>query len=62
MTNEALEVVLENLIDRHEIDVVLEKIAEVCFLKAEHLNSAWDDASGAHQWIKLARKLNKIRL
>jgi hypothetical protein len=52
---------LEQLIDTHTLGTVVEALAEVARLKAEHIASAWQDPSYARHWDRAARELDKAR-
>lgn len=60
MSNEKLEVVLENLVDRHGLEVVLEQLGMVCYEKSAHLRSVWQDSSGARWWGIMARRITTV--
>jgi hypothetical protein len=46
---------METLIDRHGLDNVLDIISEVCYLKAEHLRTNWQDEVSAEYWNKMGQ-------
>jgi hypothetical protein len=48
---------LEEIIDSHGITNVLEAIEQVCYEKAEHVQSNWQDRPLAKAWEKVATKL-----
>ena len=50
---------LESLIDRHGLFPVLEAIAEICYLKADHLTTNWQDRVSARLWEKAGKWVEK---
>ncbi len=55
-----LETTLETLIDRHGLANVVEMLAIVCELKAEHLCSNWQDEQSAQWWHARANILDTL--
>ena len=51
---------LEALIDKHGIGRVLDNLSEVCYLKAEHLESNWQDSAAARQWTIIGRRCDAV--
>jgi len=51
---------LENMIDKLGLDRVLDMISEVCYDKAEHARSTWQDERLARRWEKTARAVNRL--
>jgi hypothetical protein len=49
--------VLERLVDTHSIRFVICTLEMMCEMKAEHLETNWQDPASARAWRKLARKL-----
>ena len=47
---------LEGLVDKGSLCAVLAELAEICMLKAEHIEDNWQDAPAARQW----REANRI--
>jgi hypothetical protein len=41
---------LEGLIDRRGIQMVLQRISEICGLKAQHIAECWQDAALSRRW------------
>ena len=41
---------LEMLVDATSVNAVLQALSEVCGLKAEHIESNWQDTVLAHHW------------
>jgi hypothetical protein len=48
---------LEDTIDRMGIAKFLEAIETICFEKADHVQSAWQDAALAKAWSKVGNKI-----
>lgn len=48
---------LEGLIDRYNLDSVLGALSEICYAKAEHVRTTWQDAYGARKWVQAANQL-----
>ena len=48
---------LERLIDRYDIDQVLEAISDICHMKADHIEHHWQDAKLANAWSAMGRRL-----
>ena len=53
MKQESLEYVLEELIDKESLSTVLDTLASICFGKAEHLATNWQDTESAKAWTKI---------
>ena len=51
--------VLEDLVDTFELHRVLAALTDVCQAKAEHLQTAWQDASAARRWCSAASILTR---
>ncbi len=51
---------LESYIDKYSLADLCEMIARICYEKAEHLRSAWQDEALAESWEKTAIQLEKI--
>ena len=49
---------LEIIVDKNNIDVVLEALEDICYLKAEHLRTNWQDEITAQGWEELGSKLS----
>lgn len=41
---------LENFIDEHGLNIIIEQITEICYLKADHVKSNWQDDHLAENW------------
>lgn len=48
---------LETMIDKHGLDVVVDMLAAICFGKASHLETNWQDYGAAKVWDRMGRKL-----
>ena len=51
---------LEKMVDETSLADVLESLAELCVLKAEHLESNWQDRRSASVWTKDARRIETV--
>jgi hypothetical protein len=52
--------ILEGLIDKYDLNSVLQGLFNICHLKAEHLRSNWQDKKAAKEWEKKAKEIDKI--
>lgn len=59
---EAEEMTLEGLIDSHGLAVVVDAVARVCALKADHIDENWQDEVSAEIWRRAARTISKTAL
>jgi hypothetical protein len=50
--------VLEKLVDAHGLHGVLEALREVCYNKANHIASNWQDTALANVWDSWAKSLD----
>jgi hypothetical protein len=48
---------LEAFVDRHGLDRVLEALERICYAKADHLRTNWQDAPAAKTWERAATKI-----
>lgn len=48
---------LEQLIDQSSLKEVLEALADICYVKQEHLRVNWQDGRVAQAWVKAGRRL-----
>jgi hypothetical protein len=48
---------LEQLIDKHGIETVLEQIAEICTAKAMHIRESYSDVTLAREWMRTGDRL-----
>jgi hypothetical protein len=51
---------LEQFIDQHGLAETLEKIAEICSGKAEHIETNWQDRKTARPWILLSNAIAHV--
>jgi hypothetical protein len=51
---------LEPIVDRHGIAGVLEALALVAQLKAEHITTNWNDRGLARSWKQLATRIARL--
>ncbi len=51
---------LEPLIDRSSLATVLEALSQVCWEKADHLRSNWQDRATAKCWHKAGQAIDRI--
>lgn len=59
---QAVEDSIEELLDRHDAVIVLDSLIAVCFGKAEHLRSNWQDEGSAKAWERLGKALDKAHV
>lgn len=52
---------LEMMIDSVGLGNVVDLLEEICYEKAEHLRSNWQDESAAKHWEHDAREFDKVR-
>ena len=53
---------LEELVDQHGLDRVVEMLADICADKADHLRSNWQDDATARAWDTNGWLLRRTRL
>jgi hypothetical protein len=58
MTNKELENQLETLVDRFGLKTVVDRLANVCWEKADHLRSNWGDKVLAKDWSCAASRID----
>jgi hypothetical protein len=51
---------LEQLIDKIGLSEVLQLLADVCYAKADHIETNWQDYRLAKLWEKAAAKLDDV--
>ena len=51
---------IESLIDKHSLNYVLNCVAQICFEKADHVQSTWGDKPLANQFEKTAVSIERI--
>ena len=63
MTREQMKESLESLIDRapEGVEGVLELVVEICYEKADHVQTNWQDLGTAQWWAMVANKLDGLR-
>ena len=49
---------LESLVDEASLAQVLETLSEICYAKAEHLETNWQ--TSGHVWVAQARLIDKL--
>lgn len=61
MDNKQLTEQLEKLVDLHGMKAVVESLAEVCTLKAAHLNENWQDFGAQPKaWDRIGKSLESL--
>lgn len=55
-----IEAAIEELIDQNSLSAVKEAFANVCFEKAEHIQSNWQDSDLAKIWENAGRKIGNV--
>jgi|GEM_PF-739352 len=53
---------IKTMIDGMSLSSVLEILSQVCYEKAEHLRTNWQDPDTARAWEKVARAVGKIKI
>lgn len=51
---------LEDIVDVIGLTETLTALANICYLKAEHLESNWQDSASAKTWTRDAATIEKI--
>jgi hypothetical protein len=51
---------LETLVDNLGLDHVLDALATVCFEKAGHLESNWQDSASARLWRRAGKSIDTL--
>jgi hypothetical protein len=62
MKTDDLQYQLEELIDKSNLVDVVEQLAQICRLKADHIESNWQDSALAKRWIKAANAIENVKL
>lgn len=52
---------LETMIDKTDLATVLSAFAIVCFQKAEHIRSVWQDKVLANEWERAGHKIDTVQ-
>ena len=60
MDNQVLKEQLEKMVDEAGFLTVVSALQDICFEKAEHLRSNWQDETSARFWEADGKRLNKI--
>lgn len=53
---------LERLIDRHGVATVCDALGGICYDKAEHIRTNWQDRALASKWSRLAAKFHAVEV
>lgn len=53
---------LEQMIDQHGLDIVLQSIREICYAKANHIAVEWQDVALAKQWLAKGIRVNQAAI
>ena len=51
---------IEHILDQTSLDAVIDALATVCWEKADHLRSNWQDDMSAKVWERKAKALAKL--
>jgi hypothetical protein len=51
---------LESLVDKYSLAQVIENLAEICYGKAEHLRTNWQDEQSAKYWERNGKRLDRL--
>jgi hypothetical protein len=51
---------LESAIDRLGLGNVIAVLADICYQKAQHIQSNWQDESLARQWVREGKRLDRV--
>ena len=51
---------LESMVDMYGLGHILNSLSAICFLKAEHIRSAWQDEGLAKDWEYAGDKINDL--
>ena len=51
---------LEDMIDTHTVEGLLNMLADICVEKAEHITTTWEDAVAAAAWRRSAKMLTTL--
>ena len=60
MTHEETVGTLESIIDANGVAKTLRQIADICGLKADHIQSNWQDRLLASQWEGAAKEIERF--
>lgn len=53
---------LEALVDKYAIDGVASVLEQICYEKAEHVRTNWQDENLAKEWERAGKILNRAAL
>lgn len=59
---DTLESRLEEMIDETNLSLVLETIASVCYAKADHVQTNWQDKSLAMEWEEAGDRVISVAM
>ena len=62
IVTEKQERALEDLIDSHGLAAIVDAVARVCLLKADHIETNWQDDRLAEYWRRAARTVSAAAL
>jgi hypothetical protein len=51
---------LETLLDQSSLPEMITELAAICYAKADHIRTNWQDEQLARQWAKAADKLSHV--
>ena len=51
---------LEELVDRSDLSRVLLNLSEICMLKAEHIETNWQDKRAAAKWLYASGQISAV--
>jgi Tfp pilus assembly major pilin PilA len=57
---EANDDTIEKYVDKYGLTTVLEHIEGICYGKADHLATNWQDARNANVWVAHANSIRKM--
>lgn len=58
MTHEKMSELLEEFIDEHDLSQALNVLREICYSKAEHVLTNWQDQGLASRWEQMGGRLD----
>jgi hypothetical protein len=54
--------VIESLVDKYGLERIVAGLALLCFEKAEHVRSNWQDVTGARGWDADGKRLETVAM
>jgi len=51
---------LEMMLDKHTLEIMLDRLSELCFAKAQHIEENWQDKALAKAWSKAGIAIGKL--